>query len=52
MKIYELSQLIEQEAPIYGINSDGAIWFKPEATEEEKNAARTTMASNIGSLED
>lgn len=39
MLIQELDQLIKQVCPIDGLNSSGTIWFKQEATEEQKQAA-------------
>lgn len=43
MNITILSQQVANVAPIDGINSDGAIWFKPEATEEQRLAAQSVV---------
>jgi hypothetical protein len=51
MKIEELDQLIKTVAPIYGINSDGVIWFRPEATDEQSAAAQALMDEHLPSLE-
>ncbi len=51
MKLYELSALIAAAAPIDGCNSDGVIWFKPEATEQEKQAAQLIIAANLAQVE-
>lgn len=40
MKLYQLDELIKTVCPIDGINSNGVIWFKPEATDEQKVAAQ------------
>lgn len=50
MKLYELDQLIKTVCPIDGIDSNGGICFKPEATEEQKAAAQELMDEHIGSL--
>lgn len=47
MRIEELNDSIVEVCPIDGINSDGVIWFKPEATDEQKIAAQTIMEQNI-----
>lgn len=51
MKIYELDQLIKIVCPIEGVNSDGAIFFKPEATDEQKAAAQALMDEHLPSLD-
>lgn len=51
MKLYELNDLIKAVAPIDGINSDGVIWFKAEATNEEKEAAQEIMDANLQNIE-
>lgn len=37
--------------PINGINSDGKIFFKGEATEGQKDEAQSVMINNITSVE-
>ena len=51
MKLYELNGLIEAVCPINGINSDGVIWFLPEATLEQKAAAQALMDEHLPQLE-
>jgi len=51
MKLYELDQLIKAVCPIDGINSEGAIWFLPEATPEQRAAAQAIMDEHLGSIE-
>lgn len=43
MKLNELNDIIALVCPIYGINTDGVIWFKPEATEAQKAEAKAIM---------
>jgi hypothetical protein len=50
MKLYELDQLIKVVCPIDGINSSGAIWFKPEATDEQKAAAQALMDAHLAEV--
>lgn len=47
MKLYELDDLIKASAPIDGINSDGVIWFKAEATSVERDAAQALMDAQM-----
>lgn len=35
-----LQSAVESAAPIDGLSSDGTIWFKPEATEQQRIAAQ------------
>jgi len=51
MKLCELNDMIALVCPITGINSDGVICFKPEATEEQKAAAQAMMNENLALLE-
>jgi hypothetical protein len=51
MRLDELHDLIACLAPIEGINSDGAIWFTPEATEQQKAAAQEAMVAHLSDLE-
>lgn len=50
MKLYELDQLIQAVCPIDGINSDGVIWFKPEATDEQKVQAQQIMDAHLSEV--
>jgi hypothetical protein len=50
MKIHELNDMIQEVCPIDGINSDGVIWFKPEATDEQKVAAQALMDENLSAV--
>lgn len=45
MTVLELHYEIEKVCPIHGVNSNGVIWFKDEATDEQKNQARSIMES-------
>ena len=51
MKLYELNSVIAAVAPVEGINSDGAIWFRPEATDEQKAAAQALMDQHLPDLD-
>lgn len=51
MLIHELDQLIQAVCPIDGLSSNGEIWFKPEATEEQKAAAQALMDEHLASVE-
>ncbi len=51
MTIDALDQLIKTVCPIDGINSNGVLWFKPDATDEQKAAAQALMDANLPSLE-
>lgn len=51
MKLSELSQSIAAVCPIDGINSDGVIWFKPDATDEQKAAAQALMDTHLAEVE-
>jgi len=51
MKIAELNDMIAVVAPIDGCNSDGVIFFKPEATEEQRAAAQAIMDAELPNLE-
>ena len=44
MLIDELDAAIRAVCPIDGINTKGVIWFRPEATDEQKAAAQEVMA--------
>lgn len=51
MKISELDAIIKAVCPIIGINSNGVIWFAPEATDEQKAAAQALMDQHLAELE-
>lgn len=51
MKLWELDEAIKAVCPIDGVSSEGAIWFKPEATEEQKAAAQAIMAERLPEVE-
>ena len=50
MKLYQLAEMIAKVCPIDGINSNGVISFKPEATPEQRAAAQSMMDSNLAKL--
>jgi hypothetical protein len=50
MNIEQLSLLITDAAPIHGIDSDGRIDFKVEATEVQRSTARAVMDANLPDL--
>ena len=50
MNIGQLDQLIKAVAPIDGINTNGVIWFKPEATDEQKAAAQALMDEHLPNI--
>ena len=51
MKIGDLDALIRAVCPhIDGCNSDGVIWFQPQATAAEIAAAQAVMATNLPNL--
>ena len=52
MKLDQLDQIIRAVCPIDGISTDGAIAFKAEATQQQRDAATALMAQYIGSLDD
>lgn len=47
MLLCDLDVMIKTYCPIHGINTNGEIWFKDDATEEQKEKARQLMAANI-----
>ena len=51
MKIFDLHILIAVVCPIDGIDSDGVICFKPEATNTQKTAAQQIMDDNLINLD-
>lgn len=50
MTLGELNDLIKAVCPITGINSDGAIWFEPEATEDQKAQAQALMDQHLSEI--
>lgn len=50
MKLYDLYELIAAVCPIDGINSDGAIFYRPEATDPQRLAAQVAMDANLPRL--
>lgn len=50
MTIQELNDMISVVCPIDGINSNGAIWFKDEATPQQRAAAEEIMRVNLPNL--
>lgn len=51
MDIRELTEAIQAACPIDGLNSSGAIWFRPEATPEQRAAAQALMDTKLPRLE-
>ena len=50
MRIENLDLAIKEICPIDGINSNGEISFKPNATPEQKKAAAEMMSLNLPTL--
>lgn len=50
MKLWELHILVEAVCPIFGINSEGEICYKPEATQLQKSQAIQIISTNLGSV--
>lgn len=50
MTLGELNDAIAAIAPIIGINTEGEIWFLPEATEEQIALATEFYNENIGKV--
>jgi len=50
MKLHELDELIRTVCPIDGINTDGVIWFRAEATEAQKADAIELMAQHLAQV--
>lgn len=44
MKLHEIHAEVAALAPIVGLNSNGVIWFAPEATPEQRAAAEAKLA--------
>lgn len=51
MKLFELDELVRAVCPIDGLNSEGVIWFKEEATEEQRNVGRLLIQQHLSALE-
>lgn len=47
MNIDDLNDMIKAVCPIDGINSNGVIWFKSEATDDQKLQAQIIMNNNL-----
>lgn len=50
MTIEELDALVKAVCPIHGLNSNGVIWFKPEATTDQRLAAQAVVATHLSEL--
>lgn len=50
MKLAEINSLVEAVCPIHGINSNGDISFKDEATASQKSAAKKMLEDNMSLL--
>lgn len=51
MNIEDLDNLIKTVCPIDGVNSDGVVFFKAEATGEQRSAAQKIMDENLPLLD-
>lgn len=51
MKLHEIDEAIKLVCPIEGVNSNGVIWFLPEATPAQKAAAQALMDEHLPQLE-
>ncbi|MFN7401066.1 MAG: hypothetical protein ACK5R4_01870 [Alphaproteobacteria bacterium] len=51
MKLFELDELIRAVCPIEGINSNGIIWYAPEASPEQKADAQALVQEHLAQLE-
>ena len=51
MKLHEIHAEVAALAPIIGVNSNGVIWFKPEATAEQRTAAEAKLAELLPLLD-
>ena len=51
MRIDQLNDAIAAVCPIEGMNSNGDIWFRPEATDEQRESAQALMSENLPSLD-
>ncbi len=52
MKLWELDELVRAMCPIHGLNSQGVISFKNEATSEQREAATALVAARLAELEE
>ena len=50
MKLHELDQLIGAVCPIDGINSAGVIFYRPDATAQQRSAADALMEMHLPTL--
>lgn len=51
MKLHEIDEAIKTVCPIEGVNSQGVIWYAPEATPEQREAAEALMAQMLSQLD-
>ena len=51
MKLHQLHESVELLAPIHGLDSNGRISFKDEATPEQRTAAQAYVDSKLSKLE-
>jgi hypothetical protein len=51
MTLIALHNLVATVAPIDGIDTNGNICFKPEATDEQKAAAQALMDAHLAEIE-
>lgn len=51
MRIEALDAAIKAVCPIDGVDSNGGISFKPEATDEQRAAARAIMDAELPTLD-
>lgn len=50
MQLWELSEATNEIAPIHGLNTEGVISFKDEATPEQRAAAQQFVDENLPNL--
>lgn len=50
MYLYEIDEQIKAICPIDGVNSNGVIHFKPEATQEQRDTAIALMQELLPQL--
>lgn len=51
MKLWELDEMIRALCPIDGIDSDGVISFRADATDAQRADAEALMAVHLADLE-
>lgn len=52
MKLHQLSEMVSKVCPIHGINSVGAISFKDDANQGQRNAAQAIVDAKLSSVSD